>query len=171
MNNVKLVSKLLFYLTQFLAGFYFLMVTHSSIALLTGWSLKFKENGKYFQVSFPFTKTPILTGDYNLPYIFLEFLFPIGLYGLFFLLLSNVFKLFFQSRLFTKNSIKHLKIFYRSNFIMPGIMFLLVSFICQPETSGIIVIVLHGIIGIFAFFLSAIFKQGVALQNEQDLFI
>ncbi len=171
MNNVKLVSKLLFYFTRFLAGFYFLMVTHSGIALLTEWSLKFKENGKYFQVCFPFTKTPVLNGDNNLPYIFLEFLIPLGLYGLFFLLLGNVFKVFFQQRLFTDTGVKHLKRFYLGNFIIPGVMVLLVSFIDEPDIDGIMVIVLHGIIGIFAFFLAAIFKQGLDLQNEKDLFI
>jgi hypothetical protein len=171
MNSVKKISKFLFYVARFLAGFYFLMVIHSGIALLTGWCLNFRENGKYFQVYFPFTKTPVLNGDNNLPYIFLEFLIPISLYGLFFLLLSNVFKLFFQSRLFTQNGIIHLRRFYLTNLIVPLIMVLLVSFIDEPEMDGIIVIVLHGTIGIFAFFLAAIFKQGLDLQNEKDLFI
>lgn len=171
MNHLKLVSKLLFYLSRFLAGFYFLMATHSGIALLTGWSLNVKENGRYFQVYFPFTKTPVLNGDYNIPYIFLEFLIPLSLYGLFFLLLGNVFKVFFQTRLFTNNGVTHLKRFYLSNFIIPAVMVLLVSFIDNPEIDGIMVIVLHAIIGVFAYFLAAIFKQGLALQDEKDLFI
>ncbi len=171
MNNVKLVSRFLFFITRFLAGFYFLMFTHSGIALLTGWSLKFKENGKYFQVCFPFTKTAILNGDYNIPYIFLEFLIPMALYGLFFLLLGNVFKVFFQPRLFTNTGITHLKRFYLGNFIIPTVMVLLVSFIDEPEIDGVMIIVLHAIIGVFAYFLAAIFKQGLVLQNEKDLFI
>lgn len=171
MNNVKLVSKILFYLTFFISFSYYMMAAHSAIALLTGWSLKFKDNGKFFQVCFPFTKTPVLNGDNNLPYIFLEFLIPLSLYGLFFSLLANVFKVFFQPRLFTELGIKHLKRFYLGNFIVPGIMVLLVSFIDNPDSDGIAVIVLHAIIGVFAYFLAAIFKQGVNLQNQQDLFI
>jgi hypothetical protein len=31
--------------------------------------------------------------------------------------------------------------------------------------------VLHLIMGIFVWFVAAIFKQGIQLQNEQDLFI
>ncbi len=171
MNNVKIISKILFFITRFLAGFYFVIATYSGIALLTGWSLNIKEGGKYFQVCFPFTKTGFLNGDYNLPYIFFEFLIPLSLYGLFFLLLSNVFKVFFQPRLFSENGVKHLRRFYLGNFIIPGLMVLLVSSIDNPETDGILVIVLHAIIGVFAYFLAAIFKQGLDLQNEKDLFI
>jgi len=171
MQHVKIISRILFYITRFLAAFYLLMALHSGIALLTGWSLNFKENGKYFQVTIPFTETPLLNGDYNLPYILLEFLSPLALYGLFFLLLGNVFKVFFQPKLFTANSIKHLKRFYLANFLIPTIMVLLVCFIDKPDTDGIAVIVLHAIIGVFAFFIAAIFKQGLEIQNEKDLFI
>lgn len=171
MTSVKIISKILFYITRFLAGFYFAMAIHSGIALLTGWSLNIKENGKYFQVYFPFTKTVILNGDHNLPYILFEFLIPIALYGLFFLLLSNVFRVFFQARLFSDKGIKHLKRFYLGNLIIPGMMVLIVSFIDNPEMDGILVIALHAIIGVFAYFLAAIFRQGLALQNEKDLFI
>lgn len=171
MNNVKIISKILFYITRFLAGFYLLMALHSAIALLTGWSLNIKEDGKYFQIYFPLTKKGILNGDYNLPYILFEFLIPMALYGLFFLLLSNVFKVFYQPRLFSENGVKQLKRFYLGNFIIPGIVVLIVSFIDEPEIDGIMVIGLHAIIGVFAYYLAAIFKQGLALQHEKDLFI
>jgi len=171
MRNVKLISRVLFYITRFLTGFYWLMALHSGIALLTGWSLHLRENGKYFQVYFPFTQTPVLNGDHNLPYILLEFLLPLALYGLFFYLLGNVFRVFFQPKLFTAKGVKHLKRFYLANFIIPAVMVLLVSCIDEPDTDGIAVIVLHGIIGIFAFFIAAIFKQGLDIQNEKDLFI
>ena len=171
MNNVKIVSKILFYITRILAFIYFAMVAQSIIALVTGWSLRFKDNGKYFQVCFPFTQTPFLNGNYNLPYILLEFLIPLSLYGLFFLWLSNVFKVFFQPKLFTENGVKHLKRFYLSNLIVPGIMVLLVSTIDDPENDAVVLIVLHAIIGIFAYFLAAIFTKGLNLQNEQDLII
>ncbi|MES2776520.1 MAG: DUF2975 domain-containing protein [Bacteroidota bacterium] len=171
MGNVKLISRILFYFTRVIAAFYFIMAAYAAMTLVTGWSISFRESGKYFQVLIPFTKTPILNGDNNLPYIFFEFLGPLSLYGLFFWLLGNVFKVFFQPRLFTGNGIKHLKRFYLGNFIVPGVMVLIVSLIDNPGTEGISVIILHAIIGVFAYFLAAIFKQGLNLQNEQDLII
>ncbi len=171
MNTVKIVSRILFYIARFLSIVYFLMAALSLLALTTTWGLNIKEGGKYFQVYYPFTNTPFLNGDYNLPYILLEFLLPISLYGLFFLLLSNVFKVFFQTKLFTESGIKHLRRFYLGNFLVPGIMVLLVSFIDNPESDVIVIIVLHAIIGIFAYFLAAIFKQGLNLQTQQDLYI
>lgn len=171
MNNVKIVSKILFWFTRLLAIGYFAMASHAAIALLSGWSLKIREGGKYFQVTFPFSQTPFLNGDNNLPYIIFEFLMPLSLYGLFFLWLSNVFKVFFQPKLFTENGIMHLKRFYLGNLFVPGIMVLVVSMIDDPENDAIVVTVLHSIIGVFAYFLAAIFKQGLNLQNEQDLII
>ena len=50
-------------------------------------------------------------------------------------------------------------------------MVLIVSFIDQTEIDGIVLIVLHAIIGVFAYLIAAIFKQGLDLQNEKDLFI
>ena len=171
MNNVKIVSRILFYLTRIIAYFYFACVLLSAVELITGWSLNFNDNGKYFQVCFPFTETPVLNGDYNLPYILLEFLGPLFLYGLFALWLSNVFKVFFQPKLFTATGVKHLRRFYLGNFIIPALMVLMISFIDKPDISGIMVSLLHATIGVFAYFMAAIFKKGVNLQNEQDLII
>ena len=171
MDNVKIVSRILFYISRFFAAVYFASFLHSAIALATGWSLNLREDGKYFQVYFPFTETPFLNGDHNSAYIVWEFLTPLLLYGLFFLLLGNVFRVFFQPKLFTQKSIKHLKRFYLGNFIVPGLLVLIMSFIVDPEIDAIAVIVLHGIIGVFAYFLAAIFKKGLNLQREQDLII
>lgn len=172
MQNVKIVSKILFYLTRFLAILYFLISAHSIIALITKWALTTKDNGKYFQICFPFTQKPFLVGDNNLDYMIFNFLLPLSLYGLFFLLVSNVFKVFFQPKLFTLNGIKHLKWFYLANLIFPSLSVLLASiFTNKVEDPGEFLIVLHFILGIFAYFLAAIFKQGLNLQNEQDLYI
>jgi phosphoglycerol transferase MdoB-like AlkP superfamily enzyme len=43
MNSVKIISKILFYLTRLLAIAYFVMFAHSIIALVTGWSLQLKK--------------------------------------------------------------------------------------------------------------------------------
>jgi hypothetical protein len=171
MTTVRFVSKILFYLSRFLAIVYFWMATHSAIALATGWSLLFKDNGKYFQICYPFTQKSFLLGDYNLPYVILDFLGPLSLYGLFFLLLSNVFKVFFQPKLFTEYGIKHLKRFYLANFTLPSLVVLLASIFSILDEGVFVLVLLHAILGIFAYFIAAIFQQGVQLQTEQDLII
>lgn len=172
MNNVKIVSKILFYITRFLALCYFAMTAYSIFALITKWSLTFKDGNKYFIVCYPFTEKPFLIGDYYMGYIIFDFLLPLGFYGLFFLLVSNVFKVFFQPKLFTEKSIRHLRRFYLANLIVPGITVLLSSiFSVIDDDLAVPLIVLHFILGVFAYFLAAIFKQGLHLQNEQDLII
>ncbi len=171
MTTVRFVSKILFYLARFLAIVYFGMAVHASIALLTGWSLLFKDNGKYFQICYPFTQKPFLLGDNNLPYILFDFLGPLSLYGLFFLLLSHVFKVFFQPKLFTAYSIKHLKRFYLANFTLPSLAVLLAAIFSELDEGAVVLVFLHAILGVFAYFIAAIFQQGVQLQTEQDLII
>lgn len=171
MKTTYIVSKILFYITRFLAIVYFTLALYSLLTLLTGWSLNFKDNGKYFQICYPFTDHPLMLGDYNLPYIIFDFLSPLSLYGLFFLLISNVFKIFFQPKLFTQNGINHLKRFYLTNLILPSVVIFLASFFVSLDNEVSVFIVLHFMLGVFAYFLAAIFKQGLNLQNEQDLFI
>ena len=171
MNTVRIFARILFYITRFLSLVYFVMAAHSLIALVTKWSLTLREGGRYFAVNFPFTQQAYLLGDYNLPYIIFDFLVPLGGYGLFFLLVSNIFKAFFQPKLFTVYGVTQLRRFYVVNFILPGVAILLASFFSEVEDMAIVLIVLHFILAVFAYFMSAIFKQGVNLQNEQDLFI
>jgi len=171
MKTTYFVSKILFYVTRFLSIVYFTLSLYSLLTLSTGWFLNFQDNGKYFQIYYPFTEHPLMLGDYNLPYIIFEFLSPLSLYGLFFLLISNVFKVFFQPKLFTQNGINHLRRFYLVNLFLPSIVIFLASIFVSLDNEVSIFIVLHFMLGIFAYFLAAIFKQGLNLQNEQDLFI
>lgn len=171
MKTTYFVSKILFYVTRFLSIVYFTLSLYSLLTLSTGWFLNFQDNGKYFQIYYPFTEHPLMLGDYNLPYIIFEFLSPLSLYGLFFLLISNVFKVFFQPKLFTQNGINHLRRFYLVNLFLPSIVIFLASIFISLDNEVSIFIVLHFMLGIFAYFLAAIFKQGLNLQNEQDLFI
>lgn len=171
MNNVKTLAKFLFFTTRLMAYCYSALALHSGIALLTKWSLNYKENDQYFQIQFPFTQTTVINGDNNLPYILFEFLIPLCLYSLFFFWLSSVFKVFFQPKLFTQKAIKHLNRFYLANFIAPGVMLLIVSITDQFEAEALVLVMLHAVIGIFAYLLAAIFKKGVNLQIEQDLII
>ncbi len=171
MKAVKALSRLLCYFSRVLSIFYFAAATLSLLALTTGMGLNIRDGGKYFQVYYPFTSIGFLNGDYNITYIIFFFLAPLSLYGLFFLLLSNVFKVFFQPKLFTSYGVKHLRLFYLANCIIPGVMVLLTSFFAEVETEAIAIVVLHFTLGVFAYFFSAIFNQGVQLQKEQDLYI
>ena len=171
MHTVRFFARILFYVTRFFSVAYFFMAAHSLLALTTKWSLTLREGGKYFSVNIPFTQQAYLLGDYNLPYIIFDFLVPLAGYGLFFLLVSNIFKAFFQPKLFTVYGINQLRRFYLVNLILPGVALLLASFFSEVEDMAIVLIVLHFILAVFAYFMAAIFKQGVNLQNEQDLFI
>jgi len=171
MNQVKIISKILFYITRFLAVVYLGITAYAVFCLVTGWGLAFSSNSKYFHVLYPFTDSHFLNGDYNLPYILIDFTMPLGLYGYFFLLASNIFKVFFQPRLFSQYGIKQLRLFYVSNLVIPAVAVLLASIFTEVEDMAVILIILHFILGVFAYFFAAIFKQGVQLQNEQDLFI
>ncbi len=171
MNNVKVVAKVLLYTTRFFAAFYGLLTLYSAICLMTGWFLAFKENGQCFSVLLPLTQESMLTGANNLPYIFFDFLLPLTLYSIFFLLVSNVFKVFTHTKLFTQNGVRHLQWFYLSNLIIPSVAVLLAAMFGMADIEVMVLVMLHFVLGVFVYFLAAIFKQGLYLQNEQDLMI
>jgi hypothetical protein len=172
MKNVKIIASSLFFITRIVAILYLVSIVYSAISLLTEWSYITRENGKYFTICFPFTEIHFLNGENNWAYKIFNFLIPIGFYGLFFWLLSSVFKVFKQSKLFTQNGVNQLKWFYMVNILMPSITILLASIFAGEIEEGLEwVAVIHFFLGVFAYFLAAIFKQGLQLQNEQDLFI
>jgi len=171
MNSTKIIARVLFWLTRVLSIMYFALSLLSITALTTGWGLELKEGGKYFVVFYPFTQKPLMLGDYNSTYIIFEFLTPLTAYGLFFLLVGNVFKVFYQPRLFTLTGIKHLRLFYLANLILPGLVMLFTSFFTAVDDSLIMLTTIHFILGVFAYFLAAIFRQGLNLQHQQDLII
>jgi positive regulator of sigma E activity len=172
MKNVKIIAACLFYITRIVAILYLISIVYSTISLLTESNLITRENGKYFSICFPFTEIHFLNGENNWAYKIFNFLIPIGFYGLFFWLLSNVFKVFKQPKLFTQNGVNQLKLFYIGNIFMPSITILLASIFAGKIEEGLEwVAVIHFFLGVFAYFLAAIFKQGLQLQNEQDLFI
>lgn len=169
MKGVKSIAGVLFYLSRICVLGYAILAVFSSISLLTGWFLKFK--GDYFNIQIPFTEKTFLIGERNLPYIIFDFLMVFVLYSIFFWLLSNVFKTFIQPKLFNKKSINRLRYFYLSNLFIPSLATLLACLFSNIDSTVIMLIILHFVLGIFAYFMAAIFKQGVNLQNEQDLFI
>jgi|APTNR8051073442_1049403.scaffolds.fasta_scaffold01243_13 hypothetical protein len=171
MKLVRLLSSILFYLTRVLAWGYTATTLYAGVVLFfEPAALRLTESGTRFEILYPFTGTPFLLGDYHTVY-FIEMLLGIGLYGLFFWLLSNVFNTFRQEKLFTPSGITRLTRFYVANLTVPSLVLVLLSFISQGNKAMIIIIALHAILGVFAYFMAAIFKQGVSLQNEQDLYI
>jgi small-conductance mechanosensitive channel len=171
MQRVKLISKILFYITRLLSFLYLTGILYSIFCLLTGWSIIPYGDGKYLHILYPFTQQPFLNIDNNLPYILFEFIMPLLLYGLFFLLSSNVFKVFHQPKLFTAAAVQHLKNFYWANLTLPTAALFCAMAFAEVEGIAIALVFIHYILGIFVYFLSEIFKQGLKLQKEQDLFI
>lgn len=172
MKNVKIISTILFYITRIVAILCILVAIYTLISLVTGWSYISIDNGENFAVYYPFTETRFLLGENNLDYKIFSFLIPIGSYGIFFYLISNVFNAFKQPKLFTEYGVKQLKWFFLANIFVPSIIILL-ALICTGNIENGLewAAVIHFLLGVFAYFLYAIFKQGLNLQNEQDLYI
>jgi tryptophan-rich sensory protein len=107
-------------------------------------------------------------GDYTGSYLF-TYLFTVAFYGLFLWLLSGVFHAFKQKKLFTEKGAVQLSRFYITNLLMPFLFLVLFLFFRNDMSDIIRIMFLHLVIGVFAYFMAAIFKQGLLLQEEQDL--
>lgn len=171
MRRTKIISKILFYLCRALALGYLLMIVYAVVCLLTGWNVRPGEEGTYVDILFPFSNSVFLIIDHTPAYIAFSFLLPLVLYSLFFWLASEVFKVFHQPRLFSSHNIVHLRRFYLFNVIIPGAAAILSRPFTTVEKDVWLLVVLHFFLGIFIYFLAAIFTQGLQLQKEQDLFI
>lgn len=171
MKLVRFISTILFYLARILAIGYLLTTLHLFISVVFKLStFQLLENNR-FAICYPFTDKKFLLGsEYTFSYV-AEMVLTIGFYGLFFWLLSNVFQTFRQQPLFTKQGIRNLKAFYVVNLVISPLLFGFLSVFSNEDLPFFAMIVAHAIIGIFAYFLTAIFNEGVGLQNEQDLYI
>jgi hypothetical protein len=170
MKTVRVVSRVLFIVTRVVSLGYLASFLLSALAFSIGWSLNIIEQGSRFEICYPFTHVPYLLGEYNGGYI-LMFLLLLGLYTLFFFLVGNVFSVFTQTKLFTEQAIKQLKWFYSTNLILPLTAAFIISPFYKIDSPVEILIALHALLGIFTYFIAAIFEQGVNLQKEQDLII
>lgn len=171
MKPVRLVARVLYYVSLVLCFFYTLAGLYVAYATITrSSSFKLIEDGKKFMVSAPFGERPYFIGDNYTGYM-VQMVSLLLLYGLFFWLLSQVFKVFTQKKLFTQTGINHLQRFYLANLIIPGVAYILLLVTNEEAEDVFMLVMLHAVIGVFAYFIAAIFKQGVLLQNEQDLYI
>jgi hypothetical protein len=172
MNSSKIISKILYYICRILGIAYLVIGIYSTFSIITKWSYIEKEGGRNFAVCLPFTNTPILNGENNIGYMLFSFIFPMLFYGLFFYVMSNVFRLFNLPKLFTTKAVRQLEWFYWLNITVPWILILLASiFYGKIEEGFDMLAVVHFILGGFAYFIAKIFSQGVKLQNDQDLII
>lgn len=179
MKTVRFVATVLFYMTRILSVLYIITFVYSAVVLFLSFQSDVTwnpitisaDNG--FVILYPFTDVPFLLGEYTNLFV-LEMLLSIGLYAIFLWLLSDVFLAYRKDKLFTADSVKKLSRFYIANLTVPALVFLILSLFpdfSEEIKTMVMLTVLHFVIGVFAFFMATIFKQGLALQNEQDLYI
>ncbi|WP_338731465.1 DUF2975 domain-containing protein [Mangrovimonas cancribranchiae] len=169
MQKSNIISKVLYYISRILGGLYLITGVYGLFSWVTNTHLLIKD--KQTIITYPFTETSFLILDSNTTYLIFSFLIPVLGYGLFFWLLSNVFKVFYQDKLFTAENIVHLRRFYLVNIFLPTVLTIFTSFFMPIEHEMFLIIILHLVLGVFVFFMSEIFNQGLHLQNEQDLYI
>ncbi|WP_418509984.1 DUF2975 domain-containing protein [Corallibacter sp.] len=169
MQKSIIISKVLYYISRILGGLYLITGVYGLFSWVTNTHLLIKD--KQTIITYPFTEASFLILDSNTTYLIFSFLIPVLGYGLFFWLLSNVFKVFYQDKLFTAKNIVHLRRFYLVNIFLPTVLTIFTSFFMPIEHEMFLIIILHLVLGVFVFFMSEIFNQGLHLQNEQDLYI
>ncbi len=169
MKKTALVSKVLYMITRVLAWLYLITGLYGAFSWISKTNIQIQDHQTI--INFPFTDSPFLILDSNTTYLVFAFLLPVFSYALFFWLLSKVFKVFFQNKLFTLENIGQLKRFYLANLFLPALLITFSSFFIEIENEMYLISVLHLFLGIFIFIISEIFNQGLTLQNEQDLYI
>lgn len=174
MKAVRPVASVLYYLSRILSLLLLVSAGYATTIVLVykahpSGALPFRVfDDKTFQLFYPFTHKPFLLGDYTAAYLVSNGL-TIAFYGLFLWMLGDVFKTFRQTRLFTPRGVLRLSRFYMLNLVVPFIFLLLLAIFGQEIIDIVRIILLHLVIGVFAFFMAAIFRQGLFLQEEQDL--
>ncbi|WP_345229796.1 hypothetical protein [Olivibacter ginsenosidimutans] len=171
MNQTRLISKILFYVTRIAAIAYLGTGIYSALCLISGWSIASYSNNQYLRINYPFSQKAFLLLENSWSYMLFSLLLPIMLYGIFFWLAANVFKVFFQAKLFISSHVLHLKRFYQLNVWIPSVATIVASFFVPIESVIWALVSVHLILGIFSYFLASIFTQGLYLQREQDLII
>jgi hypothetical protein len=172
MKSVRIIANILYYLTRVAAILYLITAAYSLLVVLlnaAGANAPMEAGNGQFRIYYPFTTTTFLLGDDTGSYLTMMIL-VISFYGVFLWLLSNVFNTFRQQKLFTAKSVMRLSRFYVTNLTVPLICLIAALLFYHEAVSDVLMLTfLHIIIGIFAFFMAAIFRQGLVLQEEQDL--
>ncbi len=176
MKTVRLVARILSALTKVVALGYFVFAAYPALGFLLQWLnlpsaasfIRLEDARTHFEVLVPFTGETFMLGFYQGWYI-AKMLTLITSYGIFFWLLSNVFHAFAQKPLFTKQAVERLTAFTVANVLIP---FSVAWGIFRNDgDAAVVIIALHLILGVFSYFMTAIFQQGFSLQREQDLIV
>lgn len=173
MKTVRSVASLLFYLSRIAAVLFLATVFYATAVIIlfqttsASWlPIRVQQSG--FTLFYPFTQKAFLLGDFTTTFL-VTYLFLMAFYGVFLWLLSDVFRAFRQQKLFTQKGVLRLSRFYITNLLVP-VLFMALVLLFQSEMSDLLrIMFLHLVIGVFAYFMAAIFKQGLILQEEQDL--
>lgn len=173
MKQVRIIASGLFYLTRTAALLFLMTGIYAFVILALSMytsmdQLPIRVSDGSFVIFYPFTEQPFLLGDYTVSY-FLISTSTVLLYGFFLWLLSCVFKAFRQQKLFIPRSVSRLERFYLFNLGVPILFLVILAFSGQELRDAVLIVFLHLMIGVFAFFMAAIFRQGLLLQEEQDL--
>ncbi|NHM07606.1 DUF2975 domain-containing protein [Flavobacterium sp. CYK-4] len=171
MKSVKLTSSFLYYLVSIIAYGYLITAIYTLINCTFEGPFFEKLPNNRFAINYPFTSEHFLLGsEFTTNYV-AEMVLGIALYGIFFFVLSGVFNAFRQKKLFTLFGVNHLKRFYIFNLVLYPVLAILWAIISIEDFPFFAMISAHLIMGLFIYFMNAIFEQGLRLQNEQDLFI
>lgn len=177
MTLIRIISRGLKWLAVILALGYglsciycaFVMVLHAFLPA-AAW-VPFEEFGDRFVILFPFTKVGFITERLHRGSQLLV-LVILGSYSMFFYLLGHLFTAFSQQKLFSDRSVEALKHFSRLSLSLPVLVFLFYALVTNEAGMGeVLLLMAHLLVGVFALFLLAIFREGYHLQQEQDLTI
>ncbi|KGL62763.1 DUF2975 domain-containing protein [Polaribacter sp. Hel1_85] len=171
MKQTKIISIILHYICYSIAAIYLVSFVFSTFSLLTEYGIEPYKDNQRLHLNYPFTNEALFNIENNLPYIIFSFLLPLLVYGIFFLLAARLFKVFFQPKLFTLKNVSELKRFYLFNIFVPLPIVIFSSFFVVIESFIWALVFIHFILGIFSLFFANIFKRGLQLQDEQDLYI
>ncbi|WP_024768315.1 DUF2975 domain-containing protein [Aquimarina macrocephali] len=168
MFGKKSLSTLLFYVTRVTAIGYGVFLLFIAFAMVTNSFLNI--SGNNFQIKIPYTDS-VIKGVYEIN-TFASIIVFFFFYASFFYVLSLVFETFKAETLFSKNAIKHLTYFTIINLFFPVLYGSIQLLIFQGGNfNDLYAVFLHIILGVFALFIATIFRQGVQLQEENELTI
>ena len=174
MKSLRMIAGILNPLTKIVAMVYTVVTLYAIVVIMLSLIspgaayVPIGTGGGKFEIYLPFTKTAFLLGDYTSAYL-VPMLMIICFYSLFFWLLSGVFSAFKQKKLFVPKGVRQLSRFYISNLTIPILILIAAIFYNMGAQDMLMITVLHGVLGVFAYFMAAIFKEGLLLQEEQDL--
>ncbi|QRM88179.1 DUF2975 domain-containing protein [Lacinutrix sp. WUR7] len=177
----KIISKCaqaFFYVFSTCFVFIFLLSILSFLEKYFGFDMPFVavlEGNENFnaQITIPFINAVF---SYNFSYSILFMWLWLLFYSIYFYTLKDFFQIFTKNNLFNKESLKKLIIFFRLNLIPLAINILVVLYSSLKQKNEnieeeLIMIFIHGCVGIIVYLYIDVFKKGIQLQEENNLTI